>query len=79
MRAVAASGPSGWGCQTLSAIRFSSLRSAVRPALLAQALMCRGPSAWVIVRFRPGSAESYFQRKWTKTRPKFWESFSTRW
>ena len=22
---------------------------------------------------------SYFHRKWTKTRPKFFESFSTRW
>ena len=25
------------------------------------------------------SGFSYFQRKWTKTRPKLWESFSTRW
>ena len=26
----------------------------------------------------PGAA-GYFQRKWTKTRPELWESFSTRW
>jgi hypothetical protein len=27
---------------------------------------------------RPGRAVGYFQRKWTKTRPKFFESFSIR-